>query len=327
MPDTTPGHRVVVSTGDPAGSSPELIGPLLENVPESVALTLVGPGSVRDAVADVLEQADGRHQWLEVGSIDPDAVLSGELSAESGQAAYRSVQTATERCHQESVEGIMTLPLSKEAVHRAGHEGFRGHTAYFEGEWDCRSVMTFLGDTLNVALLTRHIPLKEVPDTLTEPFVVDQIKTATLFFERYQPGVSDFACLGLNPHAGEQGLIGTEEVDLLEPCLDRLRSDGISIDGPFPPDSFFPVHADNYDCVFACYHDQGLIPFKVDHFYTGVHASLGLPVLRVSPDHGVAADLAGQNEIDPRSTINGIRTMGEWLAVEELDSRQTMSRE
>lgn len=315
MSEASNKHTVAVSTGNPSGCSPELIRPLIDQCPDHLELSFVGPLSLAETIDfESLEGNQSDPKWVESGEVSPEAVLSGNLTPETGQVAYESLVTAVELCESGDAEGLLTLPLSKKAVHGAGHTSFRGHTAFFEDYWDCRSVMTFFGDVLNVALLTRHIPYRSVPETLSIDFIIDQVRTVNSYYESVASGDPRLAILGLNPHAGEENLIGSEESDVIEPAIERLnRSHGLSVDGPFPADSFFPVHAERYDCVFACYHDQGLIPFKMNDFYTGVHATLGLPVPRVSPDHGVAADLAGQGSIDERSAVNSLRHLGRWL--------------
>jgi 4-hydroxythreonine-4-phosphate dehydrogenase len=314
MSSPTDKKTVVVSTGDPAGCAPELIPPLLEHDPPSIRLEFHGPDELREWLEErVGAPFEGRHTWRTVGSLPGDRILGGQPDETTGTVAYESLASVMDAVDEGRADGILTLPLSKEAVHRAGHTRFRGHTDTFEDHWDRRSVMTFLGDDLDVALLTRHCPLAEVPGRLTEELITDQVVTADRFYQSRLSGEPRFAILGLNPHAGEQGLMGDEEQTVIEPAMETLSDRGIEVEGPFAADSYFPTRSDDHDCVFACYHDQGLIPFKMNNFYTGVHATLGLPVPRVSPDHGVAAELAGTGQIDTRSTVNSLRALTEWL--------------
>jgi 4-hydroxy-L-threonine phosphate dehydrogenase PdxA len=169
--------------------------------------------------------------------------------------------------------------------------------------------MAFFGSELNVALVTRHQPLRNVPEVLTREKVVSTVRTLVNYFENRRDRSPSLALLGLNPHAGEEGRLGNEDLDLLKPAVNSLRNDGIDIEGPVPADGYLPVQGTSVDVVVACYHDQGLIPFKQKHFFDGVHATLGLPVNRVSPDHGIAADRAQSGNVDSTSTMNCLR----WL--------------
>ncbi len=303
--------RVIVSTGDPAGVSPRLLVPLVQTLDRfdpPVNLHIVGPPEVRNWLIDQDVASDG-WEWEPAGSVPADRILDGDPDGPTGQAAHTSLLSALERCREPDVRGLLTLPLSKRAVREAGHDSFVGHTELLEEYFETDGLMSFFGDQFNVGLLTRHLPLSQVPEALDSSFVQSTLR-------RFHEELGDLfgrspslALLGLNPHAGEKGSLGTEDRDVLEPAVERLREEGIDLRGPAPADSFLPVHGGSVDMVVACYHDQGLTPFKLNHFFTGVHVTLGLPILRVSPDHGVAADLAGTDRIDDRSAVNSLR----WL--------------
>jgi len=305
--------KIGVTVGDVAGCSPELLPAVLSVPPTGIQCFVFGPEELKDRLESTDTFCDDRWNWVNCGSIPASRVLSGEPAEDTGRSAYAALERAVEAVDQEVIDGLLTLPLSKSVVHDAGKEGFRGHTAYFEQHWKWRSVMTFFGESLSVALLSRHRPLDHVSKSLSTSRIVQQVKTVNQFYRNYRNPEPQFALLGLNPHAGEQGILGRQEQTLLKPALEQLKKSGVSIEGPFPADSFFPIHGERFDLVFACYHDQGLIPFKQKHFFTGVHASLGLPVLRVSPDHGIAADLAGKNQMDSRSAENAMRYLCNWL--------------
>jgi 4-hydroxythreonine-4-phosphate dehydrogenase len=209
---------------------------------------------------------------------------------------------------------LLTLPLSKAGVQASGEAGFLGHTEFLENYWSVPGVMSFFGEEFNVALLTRHCPIDDVSSLLRPEKIIETINTCRRFFERRFP--PKFALLGLNPHAGEEGLLGVEEEEVLRPAMEKLRSEGLDIIGPFPADSFLPVSGGDVDMIFSCYHDQGLVPFKQLHFFTGIQATLGLPIPRVSPDHGTAASIAGTGQVDPRSTINCLRWLRRWWGAE-----------
>lgn len=304
--------NTIVTLGDPAGCSPVLAARLIEVCGDDEVLTFVGPTSVRGFLLDHLERTHlgDNVNWVECGSLPRDRVLSAEPNADTGESAYESLQQALE-LSQPGETSLLTLPLSKATVQSAGYEDFVGHTEELESYFDTDGVMTFFGETLNVALITRHIPLRDVPEVLNKSKVEWTVRSVYDFFR--QSGTEDpsLAILGLNPHAGEDGKIGTEDRDVLEPAIQALRKDGIDVEGPYPADSFLPVHGDSVDCLFACYHDQGLVPFKQNHFFDGVHATLGLPVPRVSPDHGVALGAVENDSINSESTLNCLRWLRE----------------
>ncbi len=301
--------RFAVTCGDPAGCSPWLLEALLKARHSDETFLIAGPRSLRDFLADRTEIPTGSGlQWLETGSIDPEQILSGELNHATGEVAYRALQGAM-KISPESLDGLLTLPLSKVVVNSAGFPDFVGHTELLEDHFDRKAVMAFFGSCLNVVVLTRHLPLRKVPESLTEQAVVSTIRTVNDHYVDRWGKVPSFAVLGLNPHAGEEGRLGNEEKDVLKPAIQTLREEGIDVDGPVPADGYLPVHGQSVDVVVACYHDQGLIPFKQRHFFDGVHATLGLPLPRVSPDHGVAADRVPDGEVDPSSTLNCLR----WL--------------
>jgi 4-hydroxythreonine-4-phosphate dehydrogenase len=202
---------------------------------------------------------------------------------------------------------LATAPLSKELIAASGLENvkhFRGHTDYLAEAWSVKKFsMMFYSRDINVLLATIHIPLSEVPSKLTEAKLVIAIENSVdyckgMFGDKYRIGVC-----GLNPHAGEHGLLGTEEDVLIAPVVERYRAKGLPIDGPLPADTAFykAYHEKKYNLLVAMYHDQGLAPFKLLHFIDGVNVTLGLPIVRTSPDHGTAFDIAGKGVADCRS--------------------------
>lgn len=299
----------MVTGGDPAGCSPWLALKLLEKRRDDESFVMVGPAVLRN----FLESERGRPlgpgvEWVEAGEPGSGVVASGDPDERTGEAAYQSLVAALERCD-EDVDGLLTLPLSKAAVQAAGHPDFVGHTELLEDYFDTEGVMTFFGADLVVALLTRHCPLGEVPDRLDAELLARVVRTVARYYRNDRGVDPALGLLGLNPHAGEDGRIGRTEVEVLEPAVEELRDEDYDVRGPYPADSFLPVGRDEVDVVLACYHDQGLVPFKQKHFFDGVHATLGLPVRRVSPDHGVAADVAPSGNVDPTSALNCLR----WL--------------
>ena len=313
-----PGTTWVISTGDPAGSSPELLPALLEARRSNERLLLVGPENVADRLKLQLPRGNNRPPgkaaayWWTSAPVKPEIIASGQPNAASGKAALEALRAAVKLVDLTGADGLLTLPLSKAAVQAAGQEGFTGHTEFLENHWETPGVMSFFGDRFNTALLTRHIPLERVSSTLSIEKIVGRVKLVDRFFRKYEQKKPALALLGLNPHAGEAGLLGTEEIRLLKPAVKRLQNFKINITGPHPSDSFMAVASEEIDCFIACYHDQALTPFKLVSFFTGIQATLGLPVLRVSPDHGVAADLAGTGKIDCRSSLNCLKWLRRW---------------
>lgn len=277
---------------------------------------LVGPGVLRDWFEDHRPKVTaGEWDWELAGDVSEEVLLSGTPDARSGAAALACLREGIRRVRGDDADALLTLPVAKAAVRDAGEETFTGQTEYLEERFGTRGLMSFFGDTFNVGLITRHCPLREVPDRLTRGSVLRAVRTAHRFFVDRGTDSPRFALLGLNPHAGEDGRIGDEEVRTLAPAAESLRDEGVRVEGPVAADGFFPVGADEVDMVLAPYHDQGLTPFKLLHFFTGVHATLGLPVARAGPDHGVAADLAGTGRVDDRSTRHALRWLRRHAAV------------
>jgi 4-hydroxythreonine-4-phosphate dehydrogenase len=231
----------------------------------------------------------------------------GVLSAKSGRAAYEVLCAAVRDAQAGSVDAIATAPVSKLAFARAGLP-WKGHTdllAHLTGSR--RVAMMFWSSPLKVILATVHIPLAEVPRALTRSVLDETIDLAAEELPRFGVARPRLALAGLNPHAGEEGVLGDEEQRVLGPAVEGARARGIAIAGPFPGDTIF-VRASRgeFDAVIACYHDQGLIPVKLLAFGHSVNVTLGLPIVRTSVDHGTAFDIAGKNVADPTSMIEAV---------------------
>lgn len=240
---------------------------------------------------------------------EEDKIILGKPSIYSGRVAYASLLTAI--ALQKNYGGdIITLPLSKEWVIKSGINDFKGHTEVFASEYSKKTVMLMYGKNLRVIPLTTHIPLNIVSSELQKlniAPIVDAIQNSKLL---QTPRI---AFCGLNPHAGEDGKIGKEEIDILKPFIKSMKGKGLNVSGPIAADSvFIPEIAKNFDLILACYHDQGLIPFKSMEGKNGINVTLGLDFLRVSPDHGTAFDIAGKNKADPGSLIQCIKVLTEY---------------
>jgi 4-hydroxythreonine-4-phosphate dehydrogenase len=228
----------------------------------------------------------------------------GELSAAAGQAAYETLCSAVKDAQKGAVAAVATAPVNKLAFARAGLP-WKGHTdllAHLTGTG--RVAMMFWSEPLKVVLATIHIPLASVTSALTRELIDDIIDLSSRNLPRFGIAQPRLAVAGLNPHAGEDGLLGHEERKVLRPAIEAAQKRGVRIDGPFPGDTVFgrAVRGD-FDAVIACYHDQGLIPVKLLAFGRAVNVTLGLPIIRTSVDHGTAFDIAGKNVADPSSMI------------------------
>jgi 4-hydroxythreonine-4-phosphate dehydrogenase len=204
------------------------------------------------------------------------------------------------------LEAVVTAPISKAAWGLAGHP-FRGHTDYL-AQFYPGAIMSFWSERLKVALFSHHRPLREAVAAVRKDALVDFLRSLHRSLEKIPGGPFVLLVAGLNPHAGEQGRLGREEEEEIGPAVDAARAEGVPASGPFPPDTVFLRALGKKEAVVvALYHDQGLIAFKLDAFSTGVNATLGLPFVRTSPDHGTAFDIAGKGVADSRSMEEALR--------------------
>ena len=277
--------RIGITTGDPAGIGPE------------IAAKAAADASVLDICEPVL-----------YGAADSGGVERGRVSAAAGRFAYDAILAAVEDARAGRIDAVATAPINKEAFAAAGLP-WRGHTdllAHLTGAR--RAVMMFHADALRVILATVHIPLRDVPSVLTQSLLEATIDLAASELPRFGYTTPRLAVAGLNPHAGEHGLLGREEEEVLAPAISACRSRGVQVDGPLPADTvFIRAVRGEFDAVVACYHDQGLIPIKLAAFGRAVNVTLGLPIVRTSVDHGTAFDIAGRGIADPSSMIEAVR--------------------
>lgn len=229
----------------------------------------------------------------------------GKQSAFSGKIAMQSIEHALELTKAGITKAMVTAPISKEAVNLAGYS-IPGHTEFLAKECQVESVLMMLvSNNLRVALVTTHVPVAKITTHVTEKAILEklQLLNHSLKYDFRIPSPK-IAVLGLNPHAGDGGVIGQEEIELIEPALKHAKKIGIDVSGPYPADGFFGQQTyKKVDAVLSMYHDQGLAPFKALSFGTGVNFTAGLPIIRTSPDHGTAFDIAGKNQADPSSFI------------------------
>jgi len=221
----------------------------------------------------------------------------GKASQTAGKFAFLSFKKATEALINNDIDVLVTAPINKQTIHSDEFK-FKGHTDYLESVLEGESLMILMDGELRMGLATAHVPLKEVSELITSELIENKIKilnrTLKQDFSIQKPKI---AVLGLNPHSGDNGLIGTEENDIIIPTLNKLQESGILAFGPFPADGFFGHKTYlEYDAVLAMYHDQGLAPFKALTFGNGVNFTAGLSKIRTSPDHGTAFDIAGRGK-------------------------------
>ncbi len=284
--------RCIVSCGDPNSIGYEILLSCHRDYPET-EITAVGSS---EALA-FWEQHTGitaQFQFIDVRI--PGKPVIGKESDRAGAIALASIEAAYHEA-KKSCLPLVTLPVSKHAIAESCGT-FTGHTEYLaqlDGKREDEVVMLLGGERLKVVTLTRHIPLIEVSKALTRETIEQQATLVHRWFTQWKGRTPKMKLAGLNPHAGEGGTIGTEEIAVIIPALLALRQQGISISGPHPADTMFrEALEDGTDVCFACYHDQGLGPLKLIHFDDGVNVTIGLSIIRTSVDHGTAFSLAGK---------------------------------
>ena len=279
--------RLALTVGDPAGIGPEIAVKAAHDarVQGVAEIVLYGPSTTPELTP----------------------FPAGQLSADAGRAAYDAIVRAVEDAKAGHVDAIVTAPINKAAFAMAGLP-WRGHTDLLAHLTDAPHVaMMFHSHVLRVVLATVHVPLAEVPRVLTGDRLEATIRLTAAELPRFGYASPRLALAGLNPHAGEGGLMGDEDSLVLAPVVASCRADGVDIVGPLPADTVF-VNAmrGTFDAVVACYHDQGLIPAKLAAFGKTVNVTLGLPIIRTSVDHGTAFDIAGQSIADPSSLVEAL---------------------
>ncbi|RNC85293.1 MAG: 4-hydroxythreonine-4-phosphate dehydrogenase PdxA [Balneola sp.] len=297
-----------ISIGDVNGIGPEIILKALDHIDlKKSSPLIIAPKSVLEYYAILLKRAVHVNTCQYIDQIEPDTInlLSlpdhgieikpGVLDKKSGLIAMQSIELGIELAMNEITQALVTCPISKEAVNLAGYS-IPGHTEFLAEETDTSEVlMILLTDTLRVALVTGHIPVKKVSAEINEGLILRKLHILNeALIHQFGIEQPNIAVLGLNPHSGDGGVIGKEEINVIEPTLKKAKELGITVTGPFPADGFFGQQLFNeFDAILAMYHDQGLTPFKLLSFGKGVNFTAGLPIIRTSPDHGTAFDIAG----------------------------------
>ncbi len=245
---------------------------------------------------------------LDLHNIDYDKVEEGKVNRLTGKASVEYITKATNLVLKGEVDAITTAPINKEGLHLAGYS-YAGHTELLSELTRTKDyAMMLVGGDIRVVLVTIHTPLRDVSDMIKKERIMRIIRLTHSSLKSFGIMAPHIAVSALNPHGGEGGIFGNEEITEIIPAIKETRSKGIDIEGPFPADTLFtPAKREGFDAVIVMYHDQGLIPIKMASFGKGVNVTLGLPVIRTSVDHGTAYDIAGKGVADPSSLIEALR--------------------
>jgi len=315
---------IAVTMGDPAGIGPEIIiKSLTEGKLSGAPIVVVGcVQTLRRIMAmniapfaqlrvidspAMAEFSPGTINIIDEPLAAPEELQVGVVQAQAGDLAYRCIKRATELALAGEVKAIATAPLNKEALHLAGHH-YPGHTEMLAHLTDTKDyAMVLYTGQLKVIHITTHISMRKFLDTLNQPRIETVIRVADNFLRRVGYSQPRIAVAGVNPHAGENGLFGDEEIRIVGPAVEAMKARGINVTGPCPPDTvFMQCHEGMYDIVVAMYHDQGHIPLKLLGFYDGVNITAGLPFIRTSADHGTAFDIAWTGKAKSESMATSI---------------------
>ena len=341
MTAPTPPKLLAITQGDPAGIGPETIAKAFRDAPDDLrgcfvvgdlatlrraAQCVQRPGEPSLPVALLTEPAQALSvppRCLPVWQLPgvPGPQPFGQISAEAGRAAADCVVWAARSALRGDIAGLVTAPLHKEALHAAGVD-YPGHTELLQAEAaahagvalaDMPVRMMLASDELRTVLVSIHVSLRQALDAVTFDNVLQTLRITHAALLRSLGRAPHIAVAGLNPHAGEGGLFGREEIEYIAPAIAAARAQGLQVSGPLAPDTVFmrarhaPGHPGEFDVVVAMYHDQGLIPVKYLGVEQGVNVTLGLPLVRTSPDHGTAFDIAGTGQADPASLAAALR--------------------
>ncbi|HQJ15111.1 MAG TPA: 4-hydroxythreonine-4-phosphate dehydrogenase PdxA [Candidatus Omnitrophota bacterium] len=292
--------RIGITMGDPAGIGPEIIASSGLKNSRSVRYVVIGDRSVFDKAAG-RRSSRLPFQFVDLANVDRRRFAFGRICAEYGKASVEYLDAAMDLLAARSIDCLVTGPISKEAVHKAGY-AYGGHTEYLAAKANRPGVvMMLVNDFFRFSLVTRHVPLSRVGSTLNRAAICSTLRITRDALQRLfgirKPRI---IVLGLNPHGSDNGIIGNEENSVIRPALRACRLAGVT--GPIGADvAIAQARAGMYDCALAMYHDQALIPLKLTGDRTGVNLTLGLPFVRTSPLHGTAFDIAGKHKADPSS--------------------------
>jgi 4-hydroxythreonine-4-phosphate dehydrogenase len=315
-----------VTMGDPAGIGPEVCAKALTSSAVTAVANCVVIGDRRGLrhglkvskiggveINSLKEVGEAKLQpgvinVLDLANADPAKIKPGQASKAAGQAAFEYIEMAVQLAKDGEIDGIATGPINKEAIQKAGHK-FDGHTEILASYTKTKDyAMMFVSDKLWVILVTTHMPLHAVSKNITKQKVLKTIKLAHETLSKLRGRKPRIGVAGLNPHAGENGLFGHEEIKIIAPAVAEAKKLGIDANGPISPDAiFYLANAGMYDIIVAMYHDQGLIPLKLLSFNRSVNVTVGLPIIRTSVDHGTGFDIVGKGWANPQSMIEAIQ--------------------
>lgn len=315
--------KIAITMGDPAGIGAEIIVKALygAEINEYCTPIIIGNRSVIEDAIRLLKlhvklhvisspeesnPAPGSIELIDTGQIKNYEKC--KATAEGGKACVAYIKKAVEFANEKRIDAVVTAPISKEALKLAGFQ-WHGHTellAELTGAKDY--AMMLIGGLIRVILVTTHTSLRSVPDLITKESVLKTIYLAKKACEMMGIKNPKIAVAGLNPHAGEAGIFGNEEINEIQPAVEEAVKQGIPAKGPFPPDTvFYKAYKGDIDIIVCMYHDQGLIPLKMISFDEGVNVTVGLPIIRTSPDHGTAYDIAWKGKASPSSILEAIK--------------------
>lgn len=296
MTELTSRQPLAITCGDPAGIGPEVIAAAFQaDALRGSDCVFIGPESTGRSLEQSLCLA---YEAVGPASFTPEP---GQPTPEGTALALAAMEAAAEGCRRGRFRGVVTGPVSKHGLQEVGFT-FPGQTEFFADAWGGEPNMAFIGRSLCVVLATWHLPLREVPQALDAACLEQAVRRAFSLAHKLGVDVPRIGVCGLNPHAGESGLLGSEEADVLDPALDRLRVEFAGLSRCLPGDTvFYRQRQGEFDVVVAAYHDQALAAVKTLEFDSAVNLTLGLPYIRTSPDHGTAFPLAGTGKADPNS--------------------------
>lgn len=304
--------RLLFTTGDPNGIGPELILKIFndEKVTSRYNLTVVGSKKIFDYYSSQLNLHNiPDYKIIEIHAQKNFKVNPGKISKVAGKFSGDAVKTAVKLCVNKEFEGMITMPVSKEALNLGGYN-YPGHTEMLTKLTSSKNtVMILYSKKFSTALITGHIPLSKVSRKISTELLFKKVITVNnSLVKDFKIKNPKIALLSLNPHAGDGGLIGSEENKIIIPLIEKMNSIGFNLRGPYASDAFFANKKySKFNITIAMYHDQGLIPFKMISFGKGVNFTAGLNIIRTSPDHGTAFDIAGLGKANPQSSIEAIK--------------------
>jgi 4-hydroxythreonine-4-phosphate dehydrogenase len=319
-------NPIAVSIGDPSGIGPEVIAKAWERRSANALRPFFAVGDRRSIegvwngpIASIADPSEAAHQYDHALPImhveDADEIVPGQPNVQGARCALHSLELAVGLTRSGAAGAIVTGPVAKAQLYGIGftHPGQTEFIAERCGVGAANIAMMLVGPDLRTVPVTIHVPLRDVPNRLTTELIVSRIRTTERGLARnFGIEVPRIAVAGFNPHAGEGGALGREEIDVILPAIEQLQAEGINVSGPHSPDTMFHPRARlTYDAAVCLYHDQALIPIKTLYFDEGVNMTLGLPIVRTAPDHGTAFQIAGLNEAEPGAMIAAIRVAAE----------------